>query len=216
MAKQKKKQIKEKSKKQKIKEKKEVQEKATEETEKSDDESELEELIDTERLKEIVEKIKKESADKQISSSQFQEFIPTNVDFDEARAPVLDQVAQADVMAPIGQRIESDDTSETRFRGSEDDQLKYIPGASADEPKYTSDTPITQPDRIDLARVGREIPCVAPDIKQDAMFMKSPELAGISNQSQSMEKYKPAQAIDIDQAGRKKEEDKKYEPTLPK
>jgi len=160
-----------------------------------EEESELEELIDEEKLKEIIQDIKEESEDKEIPKSnikegEFREFLDP-----ESSSPVLEKIAGEQ---ELGGRVFS--TSGMDRTSKDDDKaFRYDAQAPEDKPKYQGDYSSTNQnlERVDIAKAGRDI---APQIRE-AGFVSSLEQTNSSMQ----ETYQEVQGMDatkISQLGR--------------
>ncbi len=169
----------------------------------------MKKIIEIEKEEEIDEdsKDKEESEleetleDVSIDTGKLQEFMTF-------KAPVLERVDRAPQIVTLERGVQ-DAPSTTN---NQDDPFKYIPSPAEEEKKYiSSDSHITlSPERADFSRIGREDP--RSKIEQGSMFMGERQDQGSTN----IEKYTVPERLDIHSAGRKKPDDRKYEPKLPK
>lgn len=177
----------------------------------------LEEI--SEKLKEIKNKETEEESkksgleeDTDLSTLEFNQFIPSLHFSEDTKIPVLEKVASEQprpvFVGGIPQTPQTIPGEEKEL-----DDVKYVPARENGEPKYIeSEERISrEPERVDFSRIGREPERLIPKSSQEAFFMHS-ELR--QPESFASEKMWAAERNDFERAGREdpfEKEERKYE-----
>ena len=173
-----------------------------------DEQGELEETLDEEKLKEIIESIKKESPKSNIDDNQFVEFLKPST---ESFSPVLKRtetprVAQQSSLeqglafVPSSEKDEKKDKEERNYITSRNKQDYNTP-----ENKRQEEFSPQIPNHINLKTINREF----RHLPRQAHFTNT-ELQAIQNQ-ESETKYIEPEKIDMTNIGREKTSHRKVQ-----